>query len=683
MSKIVEVAGCNNPDRVGDIVFIHGLTGDPRSTWEFVEPSDGGYTFFWPEELGNDCPHFGVWSIGYESSPTKWLGHNMPMIDRATNILDLFDAYNLGHRPIFFVAHSLGGLLVKAILRHSSELPPEQSKSGVFRNTKGVAFFGTPHTGSGLANLGKAIPGFRPTEIIHELTRCDAYLRDLSNWFAEKAVANGFVCLAYSETRKTRGVIVVDAVSAAPGGVGMRPTPFDADHYSICKIPSQSDQRYKQIQKLLSSHSSSPVLPTFSTRVDGVDISLSVVPDPPKDGRCIEFIPPDRTLRYEAVENRDAVSIRPRMLYVEQQELGQLTDAVHFFWNPFKCQYPELDVKVVNNANKTLALNSVQFRVTRSEPDFSPVIVFKDNNFLMKLQIQNEGWGRIECPRIRCNIEPSLATQLQPDPPITHIIPKEPFQHTIELEDFAESIEVDLRSKFKDIGVDVETIEAAGYRSQQMYALHALQNGLDVKLAKHLGRFPKLETNEAWKSFPDGYAVVAGVLEFTGESEHGNPKSYCLPFRARVFLFNVRYDLPMPPSYQYNVELRSDGVNYVVDLPLSQSLRIGEADRFTIRVACDQSAKHEFQLVWKFVGGYELVGPTVSLNHFVPKTHAKQESELVAVGALDPQREQEQAVSEGTCIEDTFMNMFQMMAARDALFGGRDPNEENEGTAET
>ena len=298
VSKILEVVGCNNPNRVGDIVFIHGLTGDPRSTWKFVDPSDGGYTFFWPEAIGKDCPHFGVWSIGYESSPTKLLGFNMPMIDRATNILDLFDAYDLGNRPIFFVAHSLGGLLVKAILRHSSELPPEHSKSGVFRNTKGVAFFGTPHTGSGLANIGKAIPGFLPTEIIHELTRGDAYLRDLSNWFAEKAVANGFVCLAYSETRKTRGVIVVDAVSAAPGGVGMRPTPVDADHYSICKIPNQSDQRYKQIQKLLGSLSSPPVLPTLSTHVEGVDISLSVVPDPPKDRRCMhlsDMLGQDRT----------------------------------------------------------------------------------------------------------------------------------------------------------------------------------------------------------------------------------------------------------------------------------------------------------------------------------------------------------------------------------------------------
>ena len=47
------------------IVFIHGLTGDPVTTWS----SDGDSPFFWPEQLAQDSAfqNADVLSFGYTS----------------------------------------------------------------------------------------------------------------------------------------------------------------------------------------------------------------------------------------------------------------------------------------------------------------------------------------------------------------------------------------------------------------------------------------------------------------------------------------------------------------------------------------------------------------------------------------------------------------------------------------
>ena len=57
-------------------------------------------------------------------------------------------------RPILFVAHSLGGLVIKDALRLSRD-SPELNFRCIYRWTRGIAFLGTPHAGSWLANWAK------------------------------------------------------------------------------------------------------------------------------------------------------------------------------------------------------------------------------------------------------------------------------------------------------------------------------------------------------------------------------------------------------------------------------------------------------------------------------------------------------------------------------------------------
>ncbi len=50
MGQLVPVWGTERQDRMGDIVFVHGLDGDARTTWE----SQGKTNSFWLEWLGAD-----------------------------------------------------------------------------------------------------------------------------------------------------------------------------------------------------------------------------------------------------------------------------------------------------------------------------------------------------------------------------------------------------------------------------------------------------------------------------------------------------------------------------------------------------------------------------------------------------------------------------------------------------
>jgi hypothetical protein len=60
------------------------------------------------------------------------------------------------HRPLIFVVHSLGGLVVKTALLHANEARTQSTThiSAVVDSTHGMLFMGTPHRGSEQAQWG-------------------------------------------------------------------------------------------------------------------------------------------------------------------------------------------------------------------------------------------------------------------------------------------------------------------------------------------------------------------------------------------------------------------------------------------------------------------------------------------------------------------------------------------------
>lgn len=243
MTKLHAVSESSDHTR-GDVVFVHGLGGDPFTTWK---ENDGASWFDW---LAADQPDLNLWSLGYEIQPTAWTGAAMPLADRAVNVLAALDRAGLGVRPICFIAHSMGGLLVKQLLRHASSIAKEYRH--ICGSTRGVVFLSTPHAGSDVANLVSYLGFFlRTTVAVAELQAHEPRLRELNLWYRNNVADLDIGSKVFYETKATRGIVVVNATSADPGIPGVVPIPVDADHLDVCHPRSPDDVRYVQIVKFL------------------------------------------------------------------------------------------------------------------------------------------------------------------------------------------------------------------------------------------------------------------------------------------------------------------------------------------------------------------------------------------------------------------------------------------------
>ena len=256
-NDLIKISGCDNPSRCGDVIFVHGLGGSARGTWHPQERQDDDN--FWPKWLGEDFPDVGIWSLGYEVEPFKWKGNSMPLADRATNILDLLDSYEIGDRPLIFITHSLGGLLVKQMLRNARDFGKWQA---IAFQTKGIVFLSTPHSGSDMASWIKHIGGILQTTVsVEELEAHHSRLRELNLLYRNDEQFSQIPMLVYCETRPTKGILVVNQTSADPGIKGVIPVPMDLDHISICKVEDKKSQIYRRVKRFIDNNLTTPLAP--------------------------------------------------------------------------------------------------------------------------------------------------------------------------------------------------------------------------------------------------------------------------------------------------------------------------------------------------------------------------------------------------------------------------------------
>lgn len=222
-----KISSCDSDIKVADIVFVHGLSGNAIDTWT---NSNG---FCWPREIGKELSNVDIWTLGYNASPT---GQTLALPNLAANIVARLKNAKVGSYPIMFVCHSLGGLVVKQILRNCSDR--KDKARSIFDETKGVIFLATPHAGSLWTAALKKIPLINGSLLFQALEWNDPHLYDLNLWFRDNFKGEVSV---YFETLPTAGIMVVDTNSSDPGMPCVRPVPVEADHIEICK-PATADE---------------------------------------------------------------------------------------------------------------------------------------------------------------------------------------------------------------------------------------------------------------------------------------------------------------------------------------------------------------------------------------------------------------------------------------------------------
>lgn len=226
---------------VADIVFVHGLGGHPKNTWLYGkepksqseiasqqiprkrspwanafgrkkssgkksdklprEVDDEAEYCFWPYDLlpkDDVISQARILLYGYDSHPTHFYksATNQMTISKHADAL----MHNVASmrsecrgRPLIFVAHSLGGILVKGALIESGQRPrPEYAD--LLSSCRAIIFMGTPHLGSQAASLGTimsdvlgALPGGFDTykKVIEALKTDSEILDNISKRFNE------------------------------------------------------------------------------------------------------------------------------------------------------------------------------------------------------------------------------------------------------------------------------------------------------------------------------------------------------------------------------------------------------------------------------------------------------------------------------------------------------------------
>jgi pimeloyl-ACP methyl ester carboxylesterase len=247
------------------IVFVHGFNGNPHDTWT----NRSGKS--WMELMNGDnmLREFTVATLGYYT----------PLLSRASTIEELstrllsylhdrrvFEEY----REIYFVTHSMGGLLVKRMLTDLHR--PNEIKK--LRQVKAVLFISTPAQGASVAEIGS---WFSENPQLRDMGEAElnSFIQSVENqWqnlMRERGAAQFPRSFCAYETLPIRGLMIVNRIYAATS-CDHNPIGFDENHVNIVKpLGIESDvyiwarSRIQDASNLAKGLSSSP---SFESRIE-------------------------------------------------------------------------------------------------------------------------------------------------------------------------------------------------------------------------------------------------------------------------------------------------------------------------------------------------------------------------------------------------------------------------------
>ncbi|KAG6454103.1 protein SERAC1 [Manduca sexta] len=220
------------------------------------------YTFCWPKDwLPKDCSNLRILGVNYWSSLSEWLERcPLQTADIARRAADLgptlIDA-GVGKKdiPVVWLAHSMGGLIVKQLLIDAAHGTDKDYKK-LSDNTKAVLFFSTPHKGSALATMPRAAAAVLwPSNDVRQLQENSPVLLNLHNAFIEIADVHGWETISFAEMMPTLvtafkvPIHFVESFSADLGRGTFYQLPLD--HLSICKPATRQSVLYTTVLDVL------------------------------------------------------------------------------------------------------------------------------------------------------------------------------------------------------------------------------------------------------------------------------------------------------------------------------------------------------------------------------------------------------------------------------------------------
>ncbi|XP_019105121.2 uncharacterized protein LOC104898785 isoform X2 [Beta vulgaris subsp. vulgaris] len=255
-----------------DIIFVHGLRGGPFKSWrisedksstksglvEKIDQEAGKQGTFWPGEwLSADFPHARLFTLRYKTNLTQWSGASLPLQEVSSMLLEKLVAADIGSRPIVFVTHSMGGLVVKQLLHQAKAA----NLDDFVNNTAGVVFYSCPHFGSRLADMPWRMGlVLRPAPSIGELRSGSPKLVELNDFMRQLHKKGSLEVLSFCETKVTPLVegyggwafrMEIVPIESAYPGFGDIVVLESTDHINSCKPVNRDDPSYTEILEFL------------------------------------------------------------------------------------------------------------------------------------------------------------------------------------------------------------------------------------------------------------------------------------------------------------------------------------------------------------------------------------------------------------------------------------------------
>lgn len=152
---------------------------------------DQKYSFCWPIDwLPQQFPSIRILGLQFESALSYWVKKVCPCEQNKSKLrfrsMDylqrLADAGIGDGRPVVWVCHSMGGLIVKGIINQSLANDDPKIKN-IGQNTRGIIFLGTPHRGSAIAKYSQQTALLWPTTEVKDMEENSKELLKLNDEF--------------------------------------------------------------------------------------------------------------------------------------------------------------------------------------------------------------------------------------------------------------------------------------------------------------------------------------------------------------------------------------------------------------------------------------------------------------------------------------------------------------------
>ncbi|XWW98067.1 hypothetical protein V2A60_006063 [Cordyceps javanica] len=246
---------CPDAQDVIDIVAIHGLNGHYEGTWT-AQGGDGAPVNWLKDLLPKKIPNSRIMSFYYNSKmqSSKSTADVFTFADQLLEqLLAVRDDEREESRPILFICHSLGGIVFKQAVNRAFETKRYQQLSKHFA---AVAFFGTPHRGSDIAQWGTMLGSILKIgslgsttnlQLTKDLEPKSRVLTQISDSFTGHG--KSLTIFSFYETEKMNhaNCLVVNKDSATLGWPDETRIGVDGNHRSICRFSSAEEPRFRPV----------------------------------------------------------------------------------------------------------------------------------------------------------------------------------------------------------------------------------------------------------------------------------------------------------------------------------------------------------------------------------------------------------------------------------------------------